>query len=84
MLTLTGEDLAAGVDLADALAREEFLVATKGEARRAIAQGGVYLNGARVSEGQALSGADLLHGRYAVVRKGKKAYGLIDARANAV
>jgi tyrosyl-tRNA synthetase len=84
MLTLTEEDLAAGVDLADALAREGFLVASKGEARRAIAQGGVYLNGARVSEGQALSGADLLHGRYAVVRKGKKAYGLIDGHANTV
>jgi tyrosyl-tRNA synthetase len=72
-------ELAAGIDLVDLLARDQFLVASKGEARRALAQGGVYLNGTRVEESRALGERDLLHGRYAVVRKGKKAYGLVDA-----
>ena len=54
-------------------------MASKGEARRAIAQGGVYVNGERTDEGRTIAAGDLLHGRYAVVRKGKKAYGLIDA-----
>ncbi|WP_426572820.1 tyrosine--tRNA ligase [Aquihabitans sp. McL0605] len=83
-LALGAGELAGELDLADVLARDEFLVASKGEARRAIAQGGVYLNGARVGEGQALTDGDLLHGRYVLIRKGKKAYGLIDAGANGV
>jgi tyrosyl-tRNA synthetase len=71
--------LDAGLDLADLLARDGFLVASKSEGRRALGQGGVYVNGVRAAEGRALGEGDLLHGRYAVVRKGKKAYGLIDA-----
>ena len=78
-LVLPRAELEAGLDLADLLAREEFLVASKGEARRAISQGGVSVNGERVGEGQRVSLPDLLHGRYAVVRKGKKSYGLVDA-----
>jgi tyrosyl-tRNA synthetase len=71
--------LDAGIDLVDVLAGPDFLVASKGEARRALAQGGVYLNGQRVGEGDRLTGDSLVQGRYAVVRKGKKAYGLVDA-----
>ena len=49
------------------------LVASVSEARRAIAQGGVYLNNAAVvSEDQVLGADELLHGRFAVVRRGKK------------
>jgi tyrosyl-tRNA synthetase len=49
------------------------LVASRGEARRAIADGGVYLNNVRVqSDDQAFAAADLLHGRFAVLRRGKK------------
>ncbi len=49
------------------------LVKGLGEARRAIAQGGVYVNNAKV-EGDAavLAPTDLLHGRFAVLRRGKK------------
>lgn len=71
--------LAAPVDLVEALAGEGFLVASKAEARRAISQGGVSVNGERADEGRALTAADLLHGRFVVIRKGKKAYGLVDA-----
>lgn len=68
-----------GADLVEVLADGGFLVASKGEARRALEQGGVYVNGRRAALGDRLERADLLHGRYAVVRKGKKAYGLVDA-----
>ncbi len=52
---------------------EAGLVKSLGEARRAIAQGGVYVNNAAVdAEDRALAGEDLLHGRYAVLRRGKK------------
>ena len=67
------------MDLVEVLAQPDFLVASKAEGRRAMAQGGVYLNGERADEGRALEPADLLHGRFAVIRKGKKAYGLVDA-----
>jgi tyrosyl-tRNA synthetase len=49
------------------------LVASRGAARRAIAEGGAYVNNAKVtSEDQTVAPEDLLHGRYAVLRRGKK------------
>ena len=49
------------------------LVKSLGEARRAIAQGGVYINNVAVeSEDRALEASDLLHGAVAVLRRGKK------------
>ena len=75
----TGGPLEGPVDLVDVLAAPDFLVSSKAEGRRAISQGGVYVNGERAREGRTLTADDLLHGRYAIVRKGKKAYGLVDA-----
>ena len=49
------------------------LVASVSEARRAIAQGGVYVNNVKVESDEALlQTTDLLHGRFAVLRRGKK------------
>jgi len=49
------------------------LVASKAAARRAIAEGGAYVNNIKVtSPEEVLSADDLLHGRYAVLRRGKK------------
>jgi tyrosyl-tRNA synthetase len=46
---------------------------TLSAARRAIAEGGVYLNNHRVtSEDQVVTPADLFHDRYALVRRGKR------------
>jgi tyrosyl-tRNA synthetase len=46
---------------------------TLSAARRAIAEGGVYLNNHRVtSEDQVVTPADLFHDRYAMVRRGKR------------
>ncbi|SDZ44715.1 tyrosyl-tRNA synthetase [Herbiconiux ginsengi] len=48
------------------------LVSSLGEGRRAIAQGGVYLNNAKVSDESAALGGAALAGGFAVLRRGKK------------
>ncbi len=63
---------AAGTPIAQLLVDTE-LVKSLGEARRAIAQGGVYVNNIAVeAEDAALAASDLLHDRFAVLRRGKK------------
>lgn len=48
------------------------LVSSASEARRAIAQGGVYFNNVAVADDQATVGSNLLPGNVAVLRRGKK------------
>jgi tyrosyl-tRNA synthetase len=49
------------------------LVRSKGEARRTIGEGGAYLNNQRISDPDYVPrGADLLHGSWLVLRRGKK------------
>jgi tyrosyl-tRNA synthetase len=49
------------------------IAASKSAARRAIAEGGAYLNNQRVLTEEAEPGqSDLLHGRFLVVRRGKR------------
>ncbi|MGH7530559.1 MAG: tyrosine--tRNA ligase [Gemmatimonadales bacterium] len=64
--------------LVDALIRAG-LAKSKNEARRAIEQGGVYLNQERVDDvGRTLGAGDWVGaGRHALVRKGKKEYALL-------
>ncbi len=67
----------AGVNVIDLLTNTGFLK-SKGEARRAISEGGIYLNNQRVSEPtQQVTVADLLDGRFLVLRRGKKNYHLV-------
>jgi tyrosyl-tRNA synthetase len=64
--------------VADLLA-ETGLVKSKSEARRAIAQGGAYLNNAKVTAEDAVPTADdLLQGRFLVVRRGKRSVGGVE------
>ncbi|WP_438941399.1 tyrosine--tRNA ligase [Micromonospora deserti] len=57
------------------LLREAGLVPSLKEARRVIAEGGAYVNNNRVTEVDAVvSPADLLHGRYLVLRRGKRSF----------
>ena len=54
------------------------LVASKGEAKKAISSGGVYLNNEKLADPVYAPGAsDLLHGQFLVLRKGKRNYGLV-------
>ena len=53
--------------------------ASKGAARRTIRSGGAYLNNAKVqSEDQPLEPDDWLHGRFALVRRGRKTLGVAE------
>ena len=57
----------------------DALFKSKGDARRMIQQGGVYINGRRLGpEREQLSGDDLLAGRYVLVRKGARSYALVE------
>ena len=62
----------------------DLLVATgleksKSAARRTIAEGGAYLNNARVTQQDAApAAADLLHGRFLVLRRGRRTVGGVD------
>ena len=69
--TLTRAELAAGVDAADLLARCE-LASSKAEARRFLEQGGVYLNNERIDGSSPIDAAAALHGRYLVLRRGRR------------
>jgi tyrosyl-tRNA synthetase len=53
------------------------LSSSKGEARRTITQGGAYANGERLIEGSGVDSGSLLHGRYLLLRRGKRAYALV-------
>jgi tyrosyl-tRNA synthetase len=49
------------------------IVPSKSAARRAIAEGGAYLNNEKVTEQDAVPRpGDLLHGRFLVLRRGKR------------
>ncbi|MEV4678054.1 tyrosine--tRNA ligase [Actinomadura sp. NPDC049382] len=68
-------DLPSVVDLL----AESGLCKSKSEARRAIAQGGAYLNNAKVeSEDAVPAPSDLLHGRFLVLRRGKRNVGGVE------
>jgi len=80
---LRAEALAAeGKDLLDLLA-ESGVTSSKGEARRSIDQGGIYLNNRRVEDqARAVTLDDTLEGRFLVLRKGKKSYHLVKVTGN--
>jgi tyrosyl-tRNA synthetase len=57
------------------------IVPSKSAARRAIAEGGAYLNNVKVTEPDAVPQAsDLLHGRFLVLRRGKRTVGGAELR----
>jgi tyrosyl-tRNA synthetase len=56
-------------------------VAGRNAGRRAIADGGVSVNNVRVTDGDAVLTADqLLHGRWALLRRGKRTLAVAERR----
>ena len=54
------------------------LAPSKGQARKDLEGGGIYLNNARATEvGRAVTTADLLFGKYLLLRKGKRTYAVL-------
>jgi tyrosyl-tRNA synthetase len=69
-------EVVPGTAVVDALAGAG-LVAGRSAARRAIAEGGAYVNNAKVTSDEAvLAPSDLLHGRFALLRRGKRTLGI--------
>jgi len=74
---LAASRLSEGMPIVDALV-ESGLAASKGEARRTVAQGGAYVNNRRVEKVDAtLTSADLASESVVVLRSGKKKYALL-------
>ena len=64
--------------VADLMA-EVKIVPSKSAARRAITEGGAYLNNRKVTDVGAVPGPeDLLHGRYLILRVGKRSVGAVE------
>jgi tyrosyl-tRNA synthetase len=58
------------------------VVKSKSEARRAVSEGGASVNNVRVPDETAvLTPEDLLHGRWAVLRRGKRTLAVVDTEA---
>jgi tyrosyl-tRNA synthetase len=67
----------AGASLVDLLVHSG-LSPSKGQARKDIEGGGIYLNNARVAEpARNVLAGDLLFGRYLLLRKGKRTYAVL-------
>ncbi|HYF52001.1 MAG TPA: tyrosine--tRNA ligase, partial [Planctomycetota bacterium] len=67
-----------GLLVLDLLVEAPKLWPSKGEAKRSIQGGGANLNNEKITDmGKKVAGADLLHGKYLVLRKGQKNYHLI-------
>jgi tyrosyl-tRNA synthetase len=57
---------------------ETGLVASKGEAKRAFAEGSIYLNGERILDPATLvTPTDFLHEQYLLLRRGKKKWHVV-------
>jgi tyrosyl-tRNA synthetase len=81
--TLSGEipfSRVAAADLADPIAVfvGTGLATSNGDARRTAAQRSFYANGVQLDENSLLSDSELVHGRYLLLRKGKKSHHLLE------
>jgi tyrosyl-tRNA synthetase len=68
----------AGLPLTELLVHAG-LAPSKGQARKDIEGGGIYLNNVRVAEvSRAATASDLLFGKYILLRKGKRTYAVVN------
>ena len=75
MAEVGGVEIGPETTVVDALLASG-IVDSKSAARRAISEGGAYLNNQKVADPDAVLTADeLLHGRFAVLRRGRKTVG---------
>ena len=68
-----------GMNVVDVLVESGFLK-SKGEARRGIQEGGVYVNNRRVTDSAMnITISDFIEGKYLILRRGKKNYSMVKA-----
>ena len=69
--------IAPGAPITDLLVHAG-LCPSKGQARKDVEGGGIYLNNARIAEpARTVTSSDLLFGKYLLLRKGKRTYTVI-------
>jgi tyrosyl-tRNA synthetase len=74
--TVSRSELATGIDAAELLARLG-LATSRGEARRYLEQGGVYLNNTRLEPAATIDLERAMHDRYLVLRRGRRQMHLV-------
>lgn len=80
LTAVAAPDVDAGAVPFVRLLADSALVAGTSAARRTIAEGGAYLNNARVTDpDRQVTKDDLLHGRWLVLRRGKRHLAAVDA-----
>jgi tyrosyl-tRNA synthetase len=79
-VSIAKTELAGGANIVDFLSAKTSILASKGEAKRLIQNGGVSINKMKVSDAAFSVTSDLLlNGKYILVQKGKKNYVLVKA-----
>lgn len=66
----------AGLSIVDLLTTAN-VTKSKGEARRSLSEGGIYLNNQRVNDNAMVTISAALEGRFVILRKGRKNYTLV-------
>lgn len=75
---IAASDLQAGIGIVDFLADKTSIMASKGEARRALKSNAISINKEKVSGEEAvINGSHLLNGKYILAQSGKKNYFLV-------
>ncbi len=79
--TAVDADEIAGMDLVDVLTRSG-LSPSRRDARQQLGSGAVWVNNRRQGEGATLSSTDALHGRYVILRRGRKTMHVLAVRGH--
>jgi len=78
--TVSRDELSRGINVVELLSARTGIFASKGEAKRMLAGGGVSVNKAKIADaGASVNAERLLQGKYLLVQKGKKNYHLVVA-----
>ena len=70
---ISAEELGEGIGILELLVRTG-LAPSKGEGRRLIRQGGIYIEGERVDDSELIVTPEFFKNGQLLIRKGKKAY----------
>lgn len=68
------QKLDEGIDIISALAGEDRLLKSNGEARRALKENSISVNRSKVNDQKKLTPVDLINDRYVLLQRGKKSY----------
>ena len=75
--TLGVDQVQSGLPIIDFLSEHTGVLASKGEARRALKENSISINKVKVNENSTITGEDLISGKHILVQRGKKNYFLV-------